>query len=282
VSPRGRLAGLAGRAGLVAGLSAGTLGCGGGMPLLHPARTLPTGEVRAAAGLSANVATGDLSSAVQAAEAEETAATNANTGPPMDEAFARGALVAASIGPGLAPIAGARVGVGAQFEGGLAYTGRAVRADLRRSFDLGPHWALSLGAGGSAALYGHTSGNALPDVDLGRLHGWGADVPVLVGYESDGGLYMFWVGARAGWEHVDISEVTSEPKTVTLGGPTVDLSATRFWGGGVLGLAVGFRHVHVAFELDASYAGITGDYGGVHTQVSGLTLAPSSALWWRF
>ena len=119
-------------------------------------------------------------------------------------------------------------------------------------------------------------------MSLEQLHGWGADVPVLVGYESDGGLYMLWAGVRGGWEHVDISDVTSEPKAVTLGAPPIDLSATRFWGGGLVGFAVGFRHLHVAFELDASYATVSGDYNATHVTVAGLTLAPATALWWRF
>jgi len=138
------------------------------------------------------------------------------------------------------------------------------------------------GVAGSAALYGHQEGSALENVSLNQLHGWGADVPVLVGYESDGGLYMLWAGARAGGEHVDINDVTSEPKAVTLGTPPIALSATRFWGGGLLGFAVGFRHIHVAFELDVAYATITGDYNDTHVTVSGLSLAPATALWWRF
>jgi len=171
--------------------------------------------------------------------------------------------------------------VGAQVEGGLAYTGRSIRADVRRSFDLSPRWALSVGAGGSAALYGHQDGVVLPDVDLGELHGWGADVPVLVGYRSEGDLYMLWLGVRGGWEHVDISEVSSD-NGITLGQAPVSLSATRFWGGALVGFAVGFRHVHVGVELDASYASVSGDYDDTHVQVSGITLAPATALWWRF
>ena len=60
------------------------------------------------------------------------------------------------------------------------------------------------------------------------------------------------------------------------------LSATRFWGGAVVGVAVGFRHLYVALELDASYASVTGNYNATQVQVSGITLAPASALWWRF
>jgi hypothetical protein len=254
-------------------------GCGGGIPLLHPARTLKQGDVRVAGGFSGQIAVGSLANAMRDAESDPNAGTTAAQSDPV---YAKGALVAASIAPGLAPLVGARVGIGWESEGGVAYTGRALRLDLRRSFDLSTHWSISIGAAGSAALYGHQEGSALPDVALNQLHGWGADVPLLVGYESDGGLYMLWLGARGGGEHIDISDVTSEPKSVVLGSQPISLSATRYWGGGLLGFAVGFRHVHVAFELDASYATVTGDYGGTHATVEGVTLAPSTALWWRF
>jgi hypothetical protein len=266
---------LTGGAALV--LAALVSGCGGGVPLMHPAQTLARGDVRAEGGFSANIATAGLSSAISAAEAD----TTGSGGPPpnaaSDPTFAKGAIAEAAVGPALAPFVGARVGVGEQFEGGLAWTGRAVRADIRRSFELGPHWALSLGAGGSAVLYGQQNEGA-----LAQLHGWGADVPLLVGYESEGGLYTLWVGARGGWEHVNISDLTSEPKTVTLGITPAVLSATRWWGGGVLGFAVGFRHFHVALELDASYATINGSYNQTSVQVDGLTLSPAAALWWSF
>jgi len=254
-------------------------GCGGGIPLLHPARTLKQGDVRVAGGFSGQIAVGSLANAMRDAESDPNAGTTAAQSDPV---YAKGALVAASIAPGLAPLVGARVGIGWESEGGVAYTGRALRLDLRRSFDLSTHWSLSIGAGGSAALYGHQEGSALPDVALNQLHGWGADVPILVGYESDGGIYMLWVGARGGGEHIDISDVTSEPKSVVLGSQPIALSATRYWGGGLLGFAVGFRHVHVAIELDASYQNVSGDYAGTHVTVEGLTLAPSTALWWRF
>ncbi|MGD0529685.1 MAG: hypothetical protein ABSE49_31400 [Polyangiaceae bacterium] len=261
---------------IAAALSAG---CGGGLPLLHPARTLPIGEVRAFGGFSGNVPVGSMASALRNAESDPSQGT-APQG--QDPTYTKGALVAASVGPGLAPIGGARVGIGWQSEGGLAYTGRALRADLRHAIDLSTHWTLSLGVGGSAALYGHQEGSSLENVSLGQLHGWGADVPLLVGYESDGGLYMLWLGARGGGEHVDISDVTSEPKAVTLGSPPISLSATRFWGGGLLGFAVGFRHLHVAFELDVAYETISGSYNETPATVAGLTVAPATALWWQF
>jgi hypothetical protein len=45
---------------------------------------------------------------------------------------------------------------------------------------------------------------------------------------------------------------------------------------------VGFRHVHVAMELDVAYATISGSYNQTSVTVGGLTVAPATALWWDF
>jgi hypothetical protein len=261
---------------LIASMAAG---CGGGLPLLHPAQALEPGEVRVSAGFSANVASGAFASALRSALDE--AAANAGT-PGTDATYARGALVAASVAPGIAPLLAARVGVRSHEDAGLEYGGRSVRADARHSFGLSPHWSLSLGIGGGAVLYGRQAGGALPNVDLGRVHGWTADAPLLVGYASDGDLYMVWFGGRGGWEHVDIGSLSSASNAPALAAPPTSLSATRLWGGGLLGLAAGFRHVHVAVELDVSYANVSGDFGRKSAQVAGVTFTPASSLWWDF
>lgn len=259
-------------------------GCGGGTPLLHPARTLPSGEVRAAGGISANIVPGSLGEDLRRARdiaTRDATQTSSPGAPGTNPDYAKGALVSASVAPGLAPFIGARVGVGNAFEGGLAYTGRAVRADMRRSFDDGP-WSLSLGLGGSAALYGRQQGADLPNVDLGALHGYGLDLPVLGGWQSLSGLYTIWFGPRAGFEHVVVETLTSEPKDVTIGTPPIRLEATRWYGGGVLGIATGFRHVHVALEGNVSFQVVNGTYNDNHVTVRGITIAPATALWWTF
>lgn len=268
---------------LVAMLAAGS-GCAGGTPLLHPARTLGTGDVRAAGGVSANVALGSLADDLRGAReiaARDPSGATAPGAPGTNPGYAKGALVAANVAPGLAPFVGARVGVGSRFEGGLVYTGRGVRADMRRSFDE-KNWSLSLGLGASAALYGRQQGTDLPNVALSSLHGYGLDVPVLGGWQSDNGLYMAWLGARAGFERDVIENVTTEPKSVTIGAPPIRLDATRWYGGPVLGIATGFRRVHVAVELGATYNVVSGTYNDTDVSVSGLSLTPATALWWTF
>ena len=272
----GRLAGSA-----LAAAAAMLTGCGGGSPLLHPARTLPQGEVRAAGGFSANVAVGSLADGLRAAKDEAARNTDAPGRPGTDVVYSKGALVAAAAAPGIAPFLAARVGVGDHFEGGLAYTGRGARIDLRRSLDR-KNMSLSVGIGGSGVFYGRQGGSALPNVDLGQLHGYGADVPLLAGWTFGQDTYMLWLGVRGGWEHVNVDLVRSEPKAVTLGVPPISLSADRYYAGGLVGLAVGFRHVHVAIEVDAAYQAISGSYNQTQATVTGVTLAPGTAMWLTF
>jgi hypothetical protein len=40
--------------------------------------------------------------------------------------------------------------------------------------------------------------------------------------------------------------------------------------------------VHVAVELDASYATVSGEFNGAHGAVGGASLMPAAALWWTF
>jgi hypothetical protein len=257
------------------------LGCAGGGPLLHPARTLPRGDVRAAGGLSGQVAVGSAAEDLRNAREQAARDPSVPGDPGRNPDYAKGALVAASIAPGLAPFVSGRVGLGYTSEGGIAYTGRAARIDVRKSLDVG-NVSYSLGAGLTVPFYGRAQGSTLPNVDLASVRGYGADVPFLVGWESTGGLYKVWAGARGGWEHVTIGQLTSEPKPVTLGTPSTALDADRFYAGGVLGLAIGFRHVHVALELDAAYSVVNGSYNANQVTVTGVALTPASAVWWTF
>ncbi len=186
----------------------------------------------------------------------------------------------AAVAPGVAPFVGARAGIGGGFEGGVAYTGRAAHIDMRRLFD----WdavSLSVGLGVEMPIYGNSDTSTLPQVDLSAVHGYGADVPVIVGWQSQARLYMVWAGVRAGWDHTDIGSLSTEPGAVTVNEP-MTLSSDRFYGGGVVGLAAGFRHVHAALELDVAYQSVRGTFDDTTVTVQGLSLAPAAALWWTF
>jgi hypothetical protein len=152
--------------------------------------------------------------------------------------------------------------------------------DLRRACLLGKRptaWALSVGLGFDAAFSGRQT-NTLTGVDDANLFGLGGDIPVLVGWKSAAGLYYVWMGARFSYEHDTIQPRNSEQVPPGGQGTLPELAGDRFAVGGILGLAIGFRHIHVALELEADYAFVTGTFGGVSAHIDGLSLTPATAL----
>jgi hypothetical protein len=231
--------------------------------------------------MSANFVPGTLGTELNAARAES---SNLTAPPPNDPTYAKGALIAAALAHGLAPYVSARGGIGAQFEAGIIYSGRAARVDARRSWN----WddvSLSLGIGFSYIFYGNGGdSSALPYVDLNSIHGYGGDIPILIGWQSSARLFMAWAGVRGGWENATISALSSTPQASAGAAPNtqVELTGTRFYAGGLAGVAAGFRHIHVALEVDASHETVSGNYVSTPVTVSGLTLAPGGALWIDF
>lgn len=228
--------------------------------------------MRAAAGLSGLGIAGDVSQSLRNAEGISSAQGNM-----MDPEYTKGAMALAALATGIAPFVGARVGLGKEWEGGVAYTGRGARIDARRAFSFG-NWALSAGAGLQGTFAGGSSSTKLQGVDIGQLRGFGFDIPLLVGWRSQGGLYQWWAGPRGGYAHHFISSVTTSPQ---IGGP-VPLDADQIHLGGVLGIATGFRHVHVALEIEVGWQHLDGKLGTIKGTVDGLALVPASAIWFDF
>lgn len=259
----------------IALFSAFACACAGGTPLLHPAHVLPRGDLRVMGGVTGQAIVGSLAddrnAAIDAYARDPSLSSSDATAK-----YVRGVLVQAAVPPGVAPIAGARVGTGAGTEGGVAYTGRGARLDFRKAFS-NQHYALSIGAGLDAVfLLPPSSGNVL-EVDFQHLDAFGFDVPVVAGWRSTGGLYQAWIGVRGGYDFVSVHLRSTAPSQ---GGAqeSVSLGADHGYVGGLVGAAVGFHHVHVALELDATYQIVSGSLNGQHASVSGLALTPGAAL----
>lgn len=233
-------------------------GCGGGAPLLHPAHVLPPGGVTVGAGLSGQLALRPLPASA--------------TGVVKNE----GALQDLGVAPGVAPWVGGRMGVAGDNDFGLTYAGRALRVDGRHAFSIGRRAALSLGLGASAIM-AHRPGSGS---DVSGVYGGGADVPLLIGWKSTGDLYSVWFGPRGGFEIMGGRLQLGEGMSAA----AYDVSARHYYGMLVAGLRVGFRHVHVAIELDGAYHrvdgafGVAGKGGKVSTNVQQITLTPAGAL----
>lgn len=244
-------------------------GCGGGAPLLHPAHVLPPGEVMVGGGVSGQLALRPI----KATPAPSPGAASSS----QDQLT----LQDVALAPGVAPWGAGRVGLPGSNEGGLTYAGRTFRIDARHAFALGPRTALSVGLGASVMAdsgLGHQSSG---------VYGGGADIPVLIGFRSTGDLYAFWFGPRGGFDVISAHDVTMESTSTPV---LYDITGKHFYAGLTAGARVGFRHVHLAVELNAAYHAADGTLrtsptlampaqgAPASTNVQQLSLTPAGAL----
>jgi hypothetical protein len=229
--------------------------CGGAAPLMHPAHAMDAGDVTMGAGFSGVVPVAPAAIAV-----EDVAARSLEEG---------------AMSPGLAPWVGGRVGLDGSFDAGLTYTGRSARLDIRRAIEFGAP-ALSVGIGASGLLPKRHD-------ELGlRVGGFGADVPVLLGYQSAADIYSAWIGARGGFELLsgqrDLEPDSQDPSASL----AEDLSGWHVQAGGLVGLRVGFRYVFAVLELGAAMHWAEGEVGDTQTAVQQFNLSPAGALVGQF
>ena len=260
--------------GISAGVAAfGILsGCGGGVPLLHPAHVLPAGRTAFAVGVSDRFLLGDAQRALAGTEP-------AVPGTPDDpnRRATRSALVTLAEGPAVAPYAAARIGIPGANEAGLSYSGPALRGDLRHAFDWGDY-ALSAGLG-VTGRFGQRSTDLPPEVDLSGSHGVGVDLPLLLGYRTDADLISVWGGVRGSFDQW-WGSVSLDPNAA------YELDARRLSVGPIFGMSVGLPPFWVSVELELDYAHVTGslDRPGtrLQAQIDGWSARPAGALTAKF
>jgi hypothetical protein len=243
-------------------LSLMSSGCGGGAALMHPAHTLPAGEVTFGAGASQTFVLGnanrEVDQAIETINEDPGTPTTPGTTRTLEERNAdvlEGAIAYSLMTPGLAPWVGGRAGLGYDIEAGLTYTGRAVRLDARHAFE-SDRTALSLGLGvNSRLLHPEQSPGTIGEVPLvndGGLAGVGFDVPIIAGWRSSANLVQVYGGVRGGYEALfGTYLVTSVSQDSTDG--EAEVRARRGFVGGLFGLIVGVAPIWVGFELDGTY-----------------------------
>jgi hypothetical protein len=179
-----------------------------------------------------------------------------------------------TVAPGVSPWVSGRVGIADNFEAGITYTGRTLRVDGRHAFELGPSTALSLGLGADAIIAQRPGTSTVTEGS--SVYGGGLDLPILLGFRSASDLYSVWIGARGGVELIKGRlNIAPDPSGV---GQFIDADGKHFQVGGLVGFRVGFRHVHVALELDGTFHRATGTLGDAKLALSLATLTPAGAL----
>ncbi len=157
---------------------------------------------------------------------------------------------------GAAPVAFMRHGISSDMDLGVEASGSSLRGALRGQVRLGPMLSVLVGALPHVGL--------VHDGDRVAFRGGGL-VPMVLALDVLS-LYEVWLGARVGLEHV----------SGELGGASTSLTGLRT--GGVLGLAVGFRTLHVLAELAVDHELWWGSQGGVPVERRGVSLTPAFAL----
>jgi len=273
-------------------LAALAVGCGGGMPLLHPAHTLRPGQISGSVGASGNFLLGDADDAIETTDA---AGAANSLGPGSGDETAAGVSASVLGAPGIAPHVAGRVGVAERTEAGLTYSGRSVRIDGRHAFE-DKSRAFSAGLGLRTLLYhpqadpndAPSSSGAITGVDTGGVIGFGVDVPLLVGYRSDAELVQIWGGLRGGYEHVEGQVLFADPSIPAEEAQNAaELQADEISAEALLGLGVGLSPIWVAVEIAVGYAHVDGELRprGLPpsaAQVDGVTVTPAGAIIGRF
>jgi len=155
---------------------------------------------------------------------------------------------------GAAPVVFLRYGLGPQADLGLDGTGTSGRALLRARLPFLGFGSLIVGLAPHLGVGGDEDAAAL------RV---GGTVPVVLSFDVLSVLEL-WVGARGGLEHIGGGEA---------GGVSVELTGVRT--GGVIGLATGFRRLHVLIELGIDHEYWTGSVGDSSIERNGLVLTPA-------
>jgi len=238
---------------------------------MYPAHTLSAAEVTFGAGVSQNFVLGEADNAVEEAIAARPEAVE----PGEVNDYVRGSVAWSLMTPGLAPWVGGRAGLGYDLEAGVTYTGRAARIDGRYAFE-GDSTALSLGLGLSARL-AHpdesTTNTDVPSLNESGLHGVGVDVPIIVGWRSSAQVVQAYAGVRGGYESLFGSYLfllSDPPEAIAEG----DVTADRWFAGGLAGLLVGVKPFWVGFELDAAYQLGSGEVTGTNIPENGGETVP--------
>jgi hypothetical protein len=262
--------------------------------MLHPAHALPVGTVSAGAGVSSQFASNRIDNII---ERGRSAAAQSLQDPSNAELYATGVLARALVGPGASPWVSARVGLLEDVEAGLTYMGRSLRLDGRHVRPLDDAWALSFGLGASALLFSPES-TALGSPDAAQApveaefgldaKGWGADVPILLGYESLGGFFEAWGGLRVGYETLagELRANARDPDSALM-----DASGHRIWASGLAGFSLGVPPVWFRFEVATTAHRLSGEVSSIDSsagapavdaELTGWSFAPSGSLVGKF
>lgn len=227
-----------------------TAACAPALPSLSGAHTTPDGRAEVGLGTAVRVPFLDVA-------------------PPNVPGDVDEALAIASPG-GVVPVELGRVGFERNWDVGVIAAGPGGRVEVRGDYRLGPmtHFHAGFALSGGWAHAEPTQGTT--GADGYRVGGF---VPLTLGIDVSG-IFEAWGTVRLGAEHVE--------GTIGIGSAPRSAEAWMLRAGLALGLAVGFRRVHVLCEVAVDAEHVRGTSGGVSFDRTGGAVTPAVALRVRF
>lgn len=254
------------------------LGCAATSPMLAEPRIVREGDVRFQVGAAAVAPVGGDLAAVRAGRERLDAPEVVNDDPATTQALLPAIAIGFAARPGVAPVMRATMSLSKDLEANVHYSGRDAHVGARyllwerRSEDAGA-LTLSIGGDGHALLRGRPQDGYI-NATSETVRGWGVAVPAILGYQSDAGLFIAYVGALVGYERISATILYQKASAVA----SHDLTLGRLHVTGTAGIGVGFRRVRVILELGVRRDSIAAKLGDETRNVGLISLTPAFAL----
>ncbi|XXX80163.1 hypothetical protein WMF30_15465 [Sorangium sp. So ce134] len=232
-------------------LSLWACGCAPALSTLQPAHVADKGHVQAELGLDVSIPTGAIASVVDAGVVlAHVAESRELTDPERQTLFEAGGALALNP-PSVTPHLGIGYTALDRWELNLRTTGSALRLGTRYQLLKRDKHGVDLTAGAGVGLYvmEFPVGSILGIVELEDFTRWQLDLPIQIG--RAGTWYRVWGGPRLMFTTfgtslaVDLPAFTGYPGEREL----ASFSGTGLYVGGQAGVALGYKHVFLGFEL---------------------------------
>lgn len=201
------------------------------------------------------------------------ALSKTSVSPSSNDARNEAASILMATRPGVAPMIRAQTNITRDVDGSFHYGGR----DL----GIGARWAvynaknayagamtLSLGFDVHAMIVRQRDERNWANIQLDRMSGFGALLPIIFAWQSDGGLLSAYMAFTAGYDRVWAQLNSIERQDLS-----IDTNINRGWINSTVGIGVGFRRIRVIGEIGVQrdWLRATFDTQNVHLQLWSLT-----------
>jgi len=225
--------------------------CAPSLATMQPAHVAPQGHFEATAALEVGIPTGVIVRTIDAGKTlSDAAAQGSLTADQERRVFEAGVNVFVnppSVGPHLA----LAYTVVDRLEIGVRYAGDGWRVGTR--YQLLRHQEapvdLTVGVGLARSSFAIPVGDFIPVLQVDDFTRWTVDVPILVGTSRD--WFRVWAGPKFLWSHFGTALRLSIPHD---GSEQASFEGHATYLGGQGGVAVGYRHLFLGFELTLAEA----------------------------